>query len=252
MTKIAVFDSGLGSLSIITPLQRKIGAEIIYFADKKNFPYGNKSIHELRKIIESTIIKLEETFSPDLIIMASNTPSLLLKNITKRKKIIGVFPPLKLAAEITKTNSIAILVTKSVAKSNALKNYIRNNLSKKIEVMSIDSSSLVNLIESGKFISNKKLCKRKIKLVLASLPANNVDVAVLSSTHLPFLLPLLNDVFPNIKFIDPTNDVSNRIKKVLSKKKNRTKSLKIFTSGNVRIFENQLRKMGITKKVSLL
>jgi len=40
MVKIAVFDSGLGSLSIIKEIQKITKSEIIYFADQKNYPYG--------------------------------------------------------------------------------------------------------------------------------------------------------------------------------------------------------------------
>ena len=40
MAKIAVFDSGFGSLSIIKPIQQAIKSDIVYFADQKNFPYG--------------------------------------------------------------------------------------------------------------------------------------------------------------------------------------------------------------------
>jgi len=43
MAKIAVFDSGFGSLSIIKPIQQAIKSDIVYFADQKNFPYGKKS-----------------------------------------------------------------------------------------------------------------------------------------------------------------------------------------------------------------
>ena len=41
--KIAVFDSGFGSISIIREIQKIFKGELIYFADQKNFPYGIKS-----------------------------------------------------------------------------------------------------------------------------------------------------------------------------------------------------------------
>jgi glutamate racemase len=93
MAKIAVFDSGLGSLSVIKPIQKRINAEIIYFADQKNYPYGTKTVPQLDKIIKSTILKLQAKFDPDVIVVGSNTPSLLL-HIEKKDNIIGVFPPL--------------------------------------------------------------------------------------------------------------------------------------------------------------
>ena len=91
--KIVVFDSGLGSLSIIKAIQDKTRSEIIYLADKKNFPYGKKTKAQLYKIITDTIEKMSEKFEPDVIVLASNTPSLLLREKLP-KNVIMVLPPL--------------------------------------------------------------------------------------------------------------------------------------------------------------
>ena len=72
---IAVFDSGLGSLSVVRELRKIVPSEnILYFADKKNFPYGNKTKSELKSIMLKSINFLEK-YQPKLIVMASNTPS---------------------------------------------------------------------------------------------------------------------------------------------------------------------------------
>ena len=73
--KIVVFDSGLGSLSIINAIQKRTKSDIIYLADKKNFPYGKKTKTQLFKIITDTITKISEKFDPDVIVLASNTQS---------------------------------------------------------------------------------------------------------------------------------------------------------------------------------
>jgi glutamate racemase len=248
MAKIVVFDSGLGSLSIIKPIQKKIQADIIYFADQKNFPYGTKSINSIRKIINSTIIMLEKKFEPDLIVVGSNTPSLLLKNIIKKSNIIGVFPPLKEAVEKTKTKTIAILATRSVVKSITLKKYVEKNVPKKIKTIKINASPLIELVESSKFIYNKTFCLTKIRQILAPLLTNNADVATLSSTHLPFLLPLLKQAFPRIIFIDSGNFVAEKIAKELKNKSGRG-SLQIFASGNTQTFQKKLFAIGMKHKV---
>ena len=252
MARIAVFDSGFGSLSIIKPIQKKLKSEIIYFADQKNFPYGTKSISELKKIMESTIIRLKKNFKPDLIVIGSNTPSLLLKNLIK-SQIIGVYPPLRDAVNKTKSNSIAILATRSVIESNILKNFIKRNVPKNIKVNPINVSSLVDLVESGKFIYDKKFCKKKIeKVLLKPIITNNVDVVTLSSTHLPFLLPILKQVFPNIIFLDPAGLVVDQIVKKLKTKKSKRNSIEIFTSGNIKLFQKRLRQIGIVNTVKQL
>lgn len=66
MAKIVVFDSGLGSLSIIKAIQKISKSDIIYFADQHNFPYGKKSQAQLSRIIQNSIKLLGKEFSPDI------------------------------------------------------------------------------------------------------------------------------------------------------------------------------------------
>ena len=250
MIKIVVFDSGLGSLSVIKPIQKRINADIIYFADQKNYPYGTKTVSQLDKIIKSTIIQLQERFEPDIIIVGSNTPSLLL-NIEKKDKIIGVFPPLKEAVQRTKSGKIGILATKSVVENKILDRYIRKNVPSRIHVEKINATPLVDLVESGKFISQKQITKRIIKKIIIPYLENNVDVFTLSSTHLPFLVPILKELFPGIIFLDPADALAQHISKI-SKHRSKKSSLKIYSSGNTESFHKQLLKIGIKNKVNPL
>jgi glutamate racemase len=250
MTKIVVFDSGLGSLSVIKPIRKKINADIIYFADQKNYPYGTKTIPQLDRIIKSTIIQLQERFEPDIIIVGSNTPSLLL-DIEKKDKIVGVFPPLKEAVQRTKSGKIGILATKSVVENKILDRYIRKNVPSIIHVKKINATPLVDLVESGKFISQKQIAKNIIKKIITPHLENNVDVFTLSSTHLPFLVPILKELFPGITFLDPADELADHIAKI-SKHKSRKPSLKIYSSGDTESFHKQLLKIGIKNKVNPL
>src|SRR5574338_215980 len=139
MGKVAVFDSGLGSLSIIQAIRKITKADIVYFADQKHYPYGTKSNKELRKIITDTIHLLREKFSPDIIVVGSNTPTLLFPDLfSNDEAIMGVSPPLVEAEKRTKTNSIAILATSATIKDKLTAAYVQNNLSKNILVTKID------------------------------------------------------------------------------------------------------------------
>jgi glutamate racemase len=247
---IVVFDSGLGSLSVIKPIQKRIKTEIIYFADQKNYPYGTKTVSQLDKIIKSTISKLQEKFSPDIIVVGSNTPSLLL-DIEKKDKVIGVFPPLKQAISKTKSGKIGILATKIVVENKILDNYIRKNVSSKIHVAKINATPLVDLVESGKFISQRQTSKGIIKKIITPHIENNIDVFTLSSTHLPFLVPILKELFPGITFLDPADAIAQHISKILKHKSEKSR-LKIYASGNIKTFQKQLIKIGIKNKVNPL
>ena len=184
--KIVVFDSGLGSLSVIKAIQKKTKSDIIYLADKKNFPYGKKTKSQLYKIITETIKKISEKFDPDVIVLASNTPSLLFREKLP-KNIITVLPPLE---KIQKPGNIAILGTEIVVKSKELNNYISEFNGLK-EVLTINCSELVELVESGKFLTHERDCVKIILKVLKDeFEENKIKIATLSSTHLLFLLPV--------------------------------------------------------------
>ena len=215
--KIVVFDSGFGSLSIIREIQKRIKSHIIYFADQKNFPYGKKSKKQLLEIINQTLDKISKKFNPDLIVLASNTPSLLLRDKLP-KGIINVLPPLGKISASKQSHNIAILATESVVKGSE-----------------IDEPEYCSTII-------QKTLKKKFQ-------QHKIDVATLSSTHLPFLLPFLEDAFPNVRFLDPAIIVAQKISRKNIANKNLKNRLQIFTTGDAKKFQSKLKKIGIRNKV---
>jgi len=252
--KIAVFDSGFGSLSIIREIQKKFKGELIYFADQKNFPYGVKAKIELENIIKETIVLLEKKFSPELIVMASNTPTLLLDYSRISPKIVGVYPPLNDAVKISRTRNVAILGTKTIIQSENITKFIENcKVPNDIMIHKIDCSLLVELVESGRFLTDKEYCKNIIRKVLENVFLDNsIDIATLSSTHLPFLEPFLRSIFKNVKFLDPAENVANYVKDLIGDNDLQQNVLRIFTSGDVNLFKKNLQMMGINDEVNFL
>ena len=50
---IAVFDAGIGSYAIVAEIQKQLPKQdIIYFADRASFPYGNKKRDQLLTIMQ--------------------------------------------------------------------------------------------------------------------------------------------------------------------------------------------------------
>lgn len=244
--KIVVFDSGLGSLSIIKAIQKKTKADIIYLADKKNFPYGTKTKSQLYKIITDTIKKISERFDPDVVVLASNTPSLLFREKLPRN-VITVLPPLE---KVQKASNVAVLATQLVTKSKELEDYI-SQFSDLENVLKINCSELVELVESGKFLINEKYCVKTILNVLRDeFRENNIKIATLSSTHLPFLLPFLKKNFRGVEFLDPADDVAAEISNMKGSKSTRN-SLSIYTTESPKALQRNLKSMGISNKVTL-
>jgi len=161
---------------------------------------------------------------------------------------------LKYAQKISKSKQISILATKAAIKSKGLTQYIKkNNFPKSFKIFKINCSNLIELVESGKFLTDRKHCKKIIKKTFQPiLSQQSIDTVMLSSTHLPFLKSLLEKEYPYIQFIDPGNIVAQKVYTKIKNKQSKRNSLKIFASGDVKRFQKKLSKIGIKNKVSSL
>lgn len=253
---VAVFDSGIGSLSIIQELKKEIPHEnLLYFADKAHFPYGNKSPTQLRDIIINTINYLER-YKPKLTVIASNTPSIAILDQIRRMvnvPLIGIRPPLKEACRLTKKKHIGIMATKLAIISKELENQIKREVPQKILVTKFNASPIIELIENGIHISNERKTFDTINQVIGYEVDKEIDVITLSSTHLPFVKPYLNSLLPTIKFVDSAKVVAKEVRKYLTfnrmLKKTGNGRLQIFVSDGKRQFEQMIRAMGMREPV---
>jgi glutamate racemase len=255
-TPVAVFDSGIGSLSIIQELKKEIPHEnLLYFADKAHFPYGNKSATQLRDIILNTVNYLER-YKPKLTVIASNTPSIAILDQIRRMvnvPLIGIRPPLKEACRLTKKKHIGIMATKLTINSKELENQIKREVPQKILVTKFNASPIIELIEKGIHISNERKTFDTINQVIGSEVDKEIDVITLSSTHLPFVKSYLNSLLPTIKFVDSAKVVAKEVRKYLifnrMIKKTGNGRLQILVSDEKRQFEQIIHAMGIREPV---
>jgi glutamate racemase len=253
---IAVFDSGLGSLSVIRLLRSQISKEnIIYFADKKNFPYGEKSTHELEQIMSDTI-KILISFAPKIIVVASITPSIQLLNKIKSMShipVIGVSIPLKEASTITKRKHIGIIGTRATIESKQLGEQIKSEVPQDIFVTKFDASEIIQIIEKGIFLQDNNYTSDCLSRILKGMEDTNLDVLVLSSTHLSFIKSHLVSMYPSIRIIDPAINAVKEIKHYLKSQNNLRKSglgrIRIIVNGDKEEFQGLLREMGLTGPV---
>lgn len=253
---IAIFDSGLGSLSIVKEMRTVLPLEnIVYLADTKNFPYGIKSQETLKEIVIRTIRSLEH-YEPKLIIVASYTPSVQFLTSLKECTSIPVFginPPLSKAALLTKKRHIGIMATESTLKSTELHKQIAKEIPQKIFVSMINASPLIDTIENCSFISDMKIRKSVTRETFLTSPMENIDVVMLCSTHLSLIKDFFDSLYSNVIFVDSAHNVAKEAEKFLKEnnilKKVRPRKTSVFTTGDEKKFRNLLEQMGFRYKV---
>ncbi len=250
---IGIFDSGLGGLSICKEIVELLPNEdIVYLADSKNAPYGQKSKQE---IINLSVKNTEYLISQGckIIVVACNTAttnaiSLLRDNY--EIPFIGIEPAIKPAALHSKTNKIGILATKGTLNSE-LFYHTSKPYREEIEFVEVEGEGLVPLIEEGKIEETKVLLDK----YLSKMIEKGVDKIVLGCSHYPFLIPIIHQIIPNdIQIIDSGEAVARQTKNILSQKKLLNSSSKIgeksfYTNHNetiLRSFLHQIKLVGNT------
>lgn len=261
---VAVFDSGIGSLSVVRRIRRAVpGAPVVYLADEASYPYGTKEPAELRRAVAGRIRLLSSMFRPALVVVGSVTPTLLCPDLFDDPRVVGVGPPLRRAAEATRTGRIGVLATSSVVASGRIERLARSLGLSHVEMRVIDASPLVDLVESGAFLGGRSggrdrsggcddICSARIKEVAAVLGAEGIDSVALSSTHLPFLSERLSAALPGVRLADPGDDAAAAVRDRIAGAGGAPGPLRVYTTGDPARLGARLRRLGVREEVRRL
>ena len=150
MSRIVIFDSGVGGLSIYQEVVKKCpNHDYVFVSDNLAFPYGTKPEAELIERVVSVVKVVEEQYKPDLLVVACNTASTIaLPSLRSRFNfpIVGVVPAIKPAAKLTKSKVIGLLATPGTIARSYTQSLI-DDFAQDCTVVKVGSSKLVGMAE---------------------------------------------------------------------------------------------------------
>src|SRR5581483_7333274 len=114
MTKIGVFDSGVGALPVIEAIQKALpNLEITYKEDHEHLPYGNRTVAEIHQFVRPIFQELIDENCSVIVIACNTVTTNLIDELRAEFNVpmVGMEPALKPAAEATKTGVIAVCAT---------------------------------------------------------------------------------------------------------------------------------------------
>ena len=188
---IAVFDSGVGGISVLRHLLRLMPHErFLYFGDSANAPYGVRPREEVEAL---TLAALEELLPRGLkaFVVACNTATAAAVETLRKKYpgllIVGTEPAVKLACDRYPGGRIGIMATPvTLAQPRVLALIDRFRGSCTLEL--IPAPGLADLVEADK--QNGPEGEALLRPLLEPL-AGKLDALVLGCTHYPFAAPML-------------------------------------------------------------
>lgn len=203
MTKIGVFDSGLGGLAVLNKLVKNHKAQYFYLGDNKRVPYGKRTREEIIKYSKE-IVSFLEKFDIDFYIIACNTISANAIDALKEsfdKEFISV-TKMGIESTLEHEGDVLLLATNSTVNSHVYKKEIEKRSDKK--VTEVGAPILVDLIEKG--LSQEMDLELALKAYLKDANENKIENVILGCTHYPIIK---NQIKENLTYaaniIDPAD-----------------------------------------------
>jgi glutamate racemase len=194
---IGVFDSGVGGLTVLAELRRRLPAEAtIYLGDNARAPYGPRPANEVRAYtLESVAWLLAQDVK--LLVLACNTATsqaLPLVRQVSSVPVLGVVRPGALAAAAsTRAGRVGVIATAGTVASGA---YVAalGDADPALAVTQLACPELVPMVEAGQL--SGPIAEAAIRGYLGELFAADaeIDTLLLGCTHYPLLRPLIEQV----------------------------------------------------------
>jgi glutamate racemase len=214
---IALFDSGLGGLTVLAELRRRLPNEqFIYLGDTARTPYGSKSRDTIRRYsLECAHFLTKHDIK--LLVVACNTASSFALDIVQQQctvPVIGTIEPAARAAcSVSSGGRIGIIATEATVQSNVFRNTMEK-MRPGAFFYSKECPLLVPFVEQG--IVTGPLIEQVIEMYLASLKSLSIDTLVLGCTHYPMLQVALQNFFgASVTLIDCASTTADEVKEYL-------------------------------------
>lgn len=243
---IGVFDSGVGGLTVLAELRRRLPAEsTIYLGDNARAPYGPRRADAVRAFtLESVAWLLAQDVK--LLVLACNTATaqaLPQVRAVASVPVLGVVRPGAVsAAASTRAGHVGVIATAGTVASGAYAAAV-GEANPALVVSQQACPELVPLVESGQLSGPfaESLVRGYLDELLTADP--EIDTLLLGCTHYPLLRPLIEEVVgPGVAVVDSAFTTALAAEDLLDALGGRreaagTGAHRIVTTGEVATFE---------------
>jgi glutamate racemase len=204
---IGVFDSGVGGLTVVSALQRRLPREsILYLGDTARLPYGSKSPDTVTRYTRRNIEFLVGRGVKAVVVACNTASALALPHLQPEVPTWGVIEPgARKAAALTR-GRIGVIATEATVRSDAYPQALRA-LRPDLEILSRACPLFVPLVEEGWYDDpvTEEIAERYLRPLLDA----GIDTLVLGCTHYPLLVPVLARVAgPEVTLVDSAEAVA--------------------------------------------
>ncbi len=194
---IAVFDSGVGGLTVLHELLVQLPHEdFLYLGDTARFPYGDRPPEELERFALQIAEALLERHAKLLVVACNSATAAALPALRERMSetalgadVLGVVGPEAVQAVTTTRNGrIGLLATPATVASGAYARAV-HAADPHVDLVAVSCPDLAPIIQAG-FPFDQAVVE-VVRAYVAPLREAGVDTVILGCTHYPLVRPML-------------------------------------------------------------
>ena len=217
---IGLFDSGVGGLTVLHALRRRLPREsTIYLGDNARAPYGSRPDAKIVQLSGECLDHLLQQDVKVVVVACSTSSSVALAQLRHRSTvpILGVVRPGATAAAFaSRTGRIGVIATETTIRSGAFPRAIIEERPD-ATIRALATPALVPMVEAGQLDGTHVR-----SVVLDSLAPMldphlaPIDTLLLGCTHYPLLGPVIGDIVgPDISVIDSAAAIVSALEDML-------------------------------------
>jgi len=193
---VAVFDSGLGGLTVLRALRQRLPDEdFFYFADTRFLPYGDRAEDFIRQRGEQIAAALARRGAKALVIACNTATAVAVESIRAASAlpVVALEPGVKPAAALTRSGVIGVLATTRTLHSQRFQRLVGDHASQ-YRVIGQACPGLADAIE--RCGPDSPEVERLLDLFVTPLLDTGADVVVLGCTHYPWVAGMISSRLP--------------------------------------------------------
>jgi len=211
LAHVGIFDSGIGGLTVARALHtREPVLPIRYLADTAFFPYGGRDPAEVSARALTLGHSLVDQGCTVLVVACNTASSAALDQLRAELPVpvIGIEPPLKPAAEQSRSGRVLVLATEGTVAGERLAE-LEANHARDVTVQMVPMPGLADLVELGESSSDR--VRARLAEAVAGPVALGADAVALGCTHYGFVAETLRGLLPDgVTVIDAADAVARR------------------------------------------
>jgi glutamate racemase len=217
---IAVFDSGVGGLTVLHECLVSLpGEDFVYLGDDANFPYGTKTLVELRACVRRNVGFLLDR-GAKLLVVACNSATTAGEETAREiaaehgvEVVTVIEPEAEIAAAITATGRVGVMATPATVEGGAYRRALERQ-GRALEVTEVAAPDLAPIIQNGFPFDEGVMATART--YCAPIKRAGVDTLILGCTHYPLVAPMLQRMLGrDVRLVTAGHAIAAKVQRTL-------------------------------------